>query len=180
MRELHSEAIPDLLAAIRENGRFAPAYVALINIARAAGDTMSAERALNEAVRWIPESYYVRHAYMTALHPKWGGDYSMMQAYANSLDQAARLNARVWSLRAEVPAQLGYSAWVSRDYAEAIKYYTEALHHGDRLEFLKNRGTIYLTLKQYPAARRDFARYLKYSRSDGEVNRWINALDAMK
>lgn len=180
MREFHREAIPDLLAAIKENRRFAPAYVALIHISRAGGDTMSAERALNEAVRWIPESYYVRHAYMTALNPKWGGDYSMMQAYANSLDQAARLNPRIWSLRAEVPAQLGLSAWNSRDYPEAIKYYTEALRYGDRLEFLKNRGSIYLTLKQYAAARRDFARYLEYSRSDDDVNRWINALDAMK
>ena len=81
----------------------------------------------------------------------------MMQAYANSLDQAVRLNPRIWSLRAEVPAELGYSAWLSRDYPEAIKYYTEALRFGDRLEFLKNRGRIFMTTKQYAAARRDFS-----------------------
>ena len=180
MRELHLQAIPDLLAALQENRRFAPAYIALIAIDRAAGDTVSAEKALNEAVRWMPETYYVRHAYLRALHPRWGGDYSMMQAYASSLEQAARLNPRVWSLQAEVPAELGYSAWVSRDYPEAIKYYTEALRFGDRLEFLKSRGQLFLTTKDYAAARRDFARYVGYSTTDTQVNRWLTALEQYK
>ena len=104
----------------------------------------------------------------------------MMQAYANTLDQAARLNPRIWSLRAEVPAELGFSAWMARDYPEAIKYYTEALHYGDRLEYLKNRGRLFMTVKEYAAARRDFARYLEYSKSDGEVNDWIKGLNAVK
>ena len=180
MREFHRQAVPDLLAALKDNSRFVPAYVSLIAINRAAGDTLSAEKVLNEAVRWVPETYYVRHAYLKALHPKWGGNYSMMQAYANSLDQAVRLNPRIWSLRAEVPAELGYSAWLSQDYPEAIKYYTEALRFGDRLEFLKNRGRIFMTTKQYAAARRDFARYLDYSKSDADVHRWMKSLDEMK
>ena len=180
MMKLHREAITDLLAALKENGRFAPAYVALIDIVRGSGDSMSAERALAEAVHWIPETYYVRHAYLVALHPRWGGNYSLMQAYANSLDEAARLNARIWSLKAEVPAELGYDAWLSRDYPQAIKYYTEALSFGDRLEFLKNRGKIFMSTKQYAAARNDFARYLEYSPSDAEVNRLIRSLDGVR
>lgn len=179
MKELHREAISDLLAAIKENGRFAPAYVALIDIVRGSGNTATAEKALTEAVRWIPETYYVRHAYLVALHPRWGGNYSLMQAYASSLDQAAQLNPRIWSLRAEVPAELGYSAWLSGDHRQAIKYYTEALSFGDRLEFLKNRGKIFMAAKQYAAARRDFARYLEYRRSDAEVHRLISSLDGL-
>lgn len=180
MMKLHREAITDLLAAIKENGRFAPAYVALIDIIRGSGDSMSAERALTEAVRWIPETYYVRHAYLVALHPRWGGNYSLMQAYANSLDEAARLNPRIWSLKAEVPAELGHSAWLTGDYPQAIKYYTEALRFGDRLEFLKTRGKVFIATRQYAAARNDFARYLDYSPSDAEVNRLVRSLDGVR
>jgi tetratricopeptide (TPR) repeat protein len=180
MAKLHREAITDLLAAIKENSRFAPAYVALIDIVRGSGDSTSAERTLAEAVRWIPETYYVRHAYLRALHPRWGGDYSLMQAYTNSLDEAARLNPRIWSLKAEVPAELGYDAWLSRDYPQAIKYYTEALSFGDRLEFLNNRGRIFMSTKQYAAAKSDFTRYLEYSPSDAEVTRLLRSLDGVK
>ena len=178
MKQLHDEAIADLLAAIKDNARFAPAYVALISINRGAGDTASAERAVNEAVRWIPETYYVRHAYLRALHPRWGGDFSLMQAYANSLDQAVRLNPRIWSLKAEVPAELGYEAWLSGDHAQAVRYYTEALAFGDRLEFLRNRGQAHMSARQYPAARRDFSRYLEYI-EDPEIDRLLKRLAGM-
>ena len=179
MRQMHLQAIPDLLAALKENRRFAPAYESLIDIDRAVGDSASAERVLREAVRWIPETYYVRYAYLTVLRPKWGGDYSLMQAYANSQSEAARLNPRIWSLRAEVPADLGSSAWVSQDYTEAIKYYTEALRYGDRLEFLKKRGQLFWRIGNYAAARRDFARYLEYQ-ADPDVIRWKKTLDQVK
>jgi hypothetical protein len=180
MRRLHRDAIADLLACLKENREFSPAYIALIQIDRAGGDGTGAEKAHAEGVRRIPATYYIRHAYLVGLQPRWGGDYSLMQSYASSLDEAARLNPRVWSLRAEVPAQLGYSAWLSRDYSQAIKYYTEALGFGDRLEFLKNRGKIFMATRQYAEAKNDFARYLQYKKSDGEVNDLLRRLEAIK
>jgi len=180
MKQLHFEAIPDLLAAVKENSRFAPAYVALIDITRGAGNAMIAEKAHAEGVQWVPESYYIRYAYMVGLRPRWGGDYSLMQSYTDGLEQAARLNPRVWSLKGEIAAQLGHSAWLSDDYPEAIKHYTEALRFGDRLAFLKSRGKIFMTMKDYAAARNDFTRYLAYSKSDPEVIGLLNRLDGMK
>jgi hypothetical protein len=177
MSELHRQAIPDLLIALGANRRFSPAYISLLAIQRTAGDIASAERTVNEAVRWIPETYYVRRSYLIGLRPQWGGDYSLMQAYARSLDEASRLNPRIWSLNAELPAELGHSAWVSRDYADAIRYYTEALRYGDNLEFLKNRGQIFWATRQYAQARRDFARYTQYDKSDEQVNGWLRSLD---
>ena len=180
MVQLHQQAVPDLLAALKENGRLAPAYVALIRIQRDAGDSESAERTLNEAVRRMPETYYVRHAYLGALNPRWGGDYSLMQGYANTLDAAAVRNPRIWSLKAEVAAELGHNAWISRDYAQAIRYYTEALRFGDRLEFLSNRGRAYWAVQDYARARADFARYLDYSPSDPEVRGWMKRLESLR
>jgi tetratricopeptide (TPR) repeat protein len=180
MAQLHQEAISDLLAALKENARFTPAYVAVIRINRARGDTRSAERALHEATRWVPETYYVRHAYLRALEPKWGGDYSLMQAYVATLDEAAKVNPRIWSLKAEVPAALGDSAWHSKDYAQAIRYYTEALRFGDRLEFLKSRGKLFWTTREYGRAKADFAKYLEYNDSDAEVRGYAKSLEAVQ
>jgi hypothetical protein len=180
MEQLHFEAIPDLLAAVKENNRFVPAYVALIQITRGASNAVIAEKAHAEGVQLIPASYYIRHAYVVGLQPRWGGDYSLMQSYADGLDAAARLNPRVWSLKGEIAAQLGHSAWLSNDYPEAIKHYTEALRFGDRLAFLKYRGQIFWTMKEYAAARSDFTRYLEYDKSDPEVIRWLNRLNGVK
>jgi tetratricopeptide (TPR) repeat protein len=180
MEQLHFEAIPDLLAAVKENNRFAPAYVALIDITRGARNATIAEKAHTEGVQWVPTSYYIRHAYIVGLQPRWGGDYSLMQSYTDGLERAARLNPRVWSLKGEIAAQLGHSAWLSDDYPEAIKHYTEALRYGDRLDFLKSRGKIFMTMKHYAAARNDFTRYLEYSKSDPEVIGLLNRLNGMK
>ena len=180
MQKLHRQAIADLLAALKENGRLAPAYVALIKIQRGLGDTESAERTLNEAVRQMPETYYVRHAYLGALRPRWGGDYSLMQTYTTTLDAAAVRNPRIWSLKGEFAAELGYSAWLSDDYAQAIRYYSEALRFGDRLEFLRNRGRVYWTLRDYARAKADFARYLEYSPEDPEVTGWMKRLEGVQ
>ncbi|MES3000953.1 MAG: hypothetical protein V4787_09685 [Pseudomonadota bacterium] len=179
MRELHQQAIPDLLAALKENGRFAPAYIALIDISRATGDTAGAERALLRAVRLIPQTYYVRYAYLSALNPRWGGDYSLMQTYADTLDHAAALNPRIWSLKAEVPAELGRRAKASQDPAQAIRYYTEALRFGDRLEFLLSRGQMYMAVQDYARARADFAKYLEYSASP-QVSRLLKNMDGLR
>jgi tetratricopeptide (TPR) repeat protein len=179
MAQLHRQAIPDLLAAVKENGRFAPAYIALIDISRAVGDTRSAERVHMEAVRLIPQAYYVRYAFLTALNPRWGGDYALMQAYADSLDQAAALNPRIWSLKAEVSAEMGHRARAANDPAQAIKYFTEALRFGDRLEFLWNRGRMYMAVKDYDRARADFAKYVEYSASP-EVIKMMRSMDGMR
>lgn len=180
MAKYHAQAIPDLLMAIKANRAFAPAYMALIDVQRASGDTMSAERTATEAARWIPQTYYIRYAYLIALRPRWGGDYTLMQAYVNSLDEAARLNPRIWSLKGEVPALLGLNAWEAGDYPAAIKHYTEALSFGDRASFLKDRGRVFLDAKQYAAARRDFERYAQYVANDAEVDSWRRYLEQLK
>jgi tetratricopeptide (TPR) repeat protein len=173
MTQLHQEARSDLLFAIQQNGRLTPAYCALILIEKASGNTEGMKNILDTAVRSIPETYYVRYTYLSSLHPRWGGSYEQMQEYAGSLDNDALINPRLWSLKGEVPAERGFTAMLNKDYPQAIRYYTEALSYGGRMSFLKNRGYMYMEVKQYDPALKDFQRYRKYDQSDREVNGYI-------
>ena len=174
MEAIHGEAKHDLLIAIKTNNRFPPAYIGLINVERASGNGDDCKRIAIDANRLIPESYYIRFAYLQTLEPRWGGSYSAMLAYTNNIDAAlTKLNPRIWGLKAEVPAERGFTAWLDNDYTQAIKYYSEALRYGDRMEFLKNRGKIYMSSGQYELALNDFSRYLNFDKSNEEVNRYI-------
>lgn len=178
MTRLHQEARGDLLTAIEQNSRLTPAYCALILIEKASGNTDNARNILDTAVRSIPETYYVRYIYLTSLHPKWGGSYEQMQAYADTLDSDALVNPRLWSLKGEVPAERGFIAMLNNEYTQAINYYTEALSYGERMSFLKNRGQMYMESRQNDLALKDFRRYRQYDSSDKEVNGWIDYLAA--
>lgn len=176
MIKIHEEAKNDLLIALDKNRKFAPAYAALIDIERASGNAESAEKILTTAVQEIPQTYYIRHAYLIVLKPRWGGSYAKMQAYADSLKKEALVNPRIWSLRAEASADRGFSAWHEKDYKSAIQYYTEALSYGDRMSFLENRGYIYMALKQYDLSLADLTRYREYDKTNKKINDYIESI----
>lgn len=182
MEALHKEAKDDLQIAIKGNNRFAPAYCALIDIERASGSLEKAKEIAELAVRSIPETYYVRQHFMVSLWPRWGGSYELMDAYAKNVQNAASLNPRLWGLKADAPAQRGYDAMRSGKDAQAIDYYTEALSYGDRLEYLKQRGKLFMRTKNFAAAGRDYSQYLQYDRNDPEINQsmlYVNKLLGM-
>ncbi len=178
MHLFHQEGKTDLLAAIKLNKRFSPAYCALIVVEMASGNIYGTTSIHNLAVRSIPETYYVRYDYLRSLYPKWGGSYELMQEYVDGLDKAAQKNPRIWSLKGEVAAERGNSAWLDEDYQSAIQYYTEALSYGDRLSFLKYRGRLYMLVGQDALALEDFLKFRKYDDSDRVINAYITSLNA--
>jgi tetratricopeptide (TPR) repeat protein len=179
MELIHEEARSDLESAINENKRFAPAYCALMQIEEASGNIGGLKSILDDAIRSIPETYYIRYTYLTALHPRWGGSYELMQEYASGISKEALINPRIWSLKGEVPAERGYTALLNKDYNKAIQYYTEALSYGERMSFLKYRGRMFMKVKKYDMALQDFMRYTKYDESDKEVNDYIKYLNGI-
>lgn len=176
MAEMHRQAVADLTRALELNKKFQPAYKYLIYTEQASGSTDQARAILDRCVKELPTTYYVRLAYLWALRPRWGGSYEQMQAYANSLDREALVNPRIWTLRAEAPAEVARSALLTKDYAIAVRFYTEALTYGDRLEFLEMRGKSYLKLGQNAAALADFKRYREYVNWNGYINQQIEVL----
>ena len=166
-----AKAQEDLDRALAANAAFVPAYIELLAVAQAMGDVESAAAIEKRATSRVPTTYYVRYSYLVNLRPRWGGSYELMTAYEEGLTSAARLNPRIWSLKGESWAERGYTARLDRDERGAIKFYTKALEYGDRLEFLKARGTLYLDSHQYDLALKDFTRFREYDATDDEVNR---------
>jgi tetratricopeptide (TPR) repeat protein len=177
MEESFQRARGDLAAALKLNPKFIPAYTALILIAQADGERAEAQRIESEATREVPSTYYVRYSYIMTLRPEWGGSYAAMRAYAASLTGAAMLNPRIWSLQGDEWSQRGRQAWVQGDERRALEYYSNALRYGDRLEFLENRGFLYVNTRQYELALRDFDRYREYSTSNQNVNDYTQCIE---
>jgi tetratricopeptide (TPR) repeat protein len=171
-----ADAQADLEKALSLNPRFTPAYVALLGVAQAVGGVDAATRIEQRATREVPTTYYVRQAYLRNLTPRWGGSYELMMGYEGTLNTPARLNARIWSLKGESWAERGYTARLDNEAASAIEYYTKALQFGDRMEFLRARGTLYISLREYDLASQDFIRYQQYDSSDNEVNRFVQCM----
>lgn len=176
MHLFHEDAKTDLIAAIELNDRFFPAYCSLIGIEMAKGDTDSTKDIHDRAVRSIPETYYVRYDYLRSLQPRWGGSIELMEEYVNNLDKAAKKNPRIWSLKGELPAELGQIAWADSDYVSAIQYFTEALTYCERMSFLKYRGRLYMLTGQDGLALEDFLKYRKFIDADRVVNAYITSL----
>lgn len=63
-----------------------------------------------------------------------------MKAYVDTLDDAARLNPRIWSLKGEEADERADVALRQGDYAGAVKFYTKALQFGGRASFLRGRS----------------------------------------
>jgi tetratricopeptide (TPR) repeat protein len=177
MEESFRRARGDLTAALKLNPKFTPAYTALILIAQADGERDEAQRTERQATREVPSTYYVRYSYIMTLRPEWGGSYAAMHAYAASLNGAARLNPRIWSLQGDEWSQRGKHAWQQGDERRALEHYSNALRYGDRLEFLENRGFLYVNTRQYELALRDFDRYREYSTSNQRVNDYTQCIE---
>jgi tetratricopeptide (TPR) repeat protein len=180
MEATMAAARDDLERALALNPKFVPAYIALLQVAQAVAGPDAATAIERRATREVPDTYYVRQMYLRTLRPRWGGSYEAMQAYEGKLDDAAKLNPRIWSLKGESWGERGYTAQADGDTAGAIRYYTRALLYGDRLEFLKARGTQYFAARQYDLALKDFNRYREYYARDDQIDRYAECSEALR
>lgn len=169
MEDLHREAIADLRTSIKQNAQFVPAYHSLVIIARSSGYQEKCKEITDAAVGAVPQTYYVRHEYLTCLTPRWGGSYESMQAFSDSLDSAVALNPRIWNLKGDTAAERGFAAMLDKDYDAAIKYYTEALTYGRNPKYLEDRGSTYNRAHQYALAIADMTEALSYGETAGRL-----------
>jgi tetratricopeptide (TPR) repeat protein len=166
MQRLHEEAALDLQVAISKNPALMPAYVDLIDIAKASTMTFTARQILEKAVAHDNRTFLVRYKYIRSLLPRWGGSHEEMSKYAQQTTQYTHLNPRLWSLQGEVSADRADDYEREGDYQSAVVSYTAALQFGDRTSWLKERAICYSKLGQMDLAAADANRVLYYSPTD--------------
>lgn len=171
-------ATSDVHRAIAENKGFVPAYYALLLIDRSVGNAETTRNDYARAIGVTPESYFLRHVYLSTLTPKRGGSYKLMYEFTKDIAKLAELNPRLWSLKGDISEEKAKTAWQASELATALRYYNEAMTFGDRLSVLKNRGRLYYSIKDYQSALRDFTTYQEYDFHDQEVNAWVAAMVA--
>lgn len=174
MRQQFLEAQQDLRSAVKLQPGLMPAYINLIEIAKNLEDLEEATQWLKQATQADPRTYYVREAYMRALQPKWLGSLEAMAEFGIQTADEVALNPRLWVLQGDVHVQRAdllkqqtvAPAQKNQKFETAIEILSQAFEYGDRLAWLEERISLYLTVKNYQKALADIDKYLTYQPDD--------------
>lgn len=99
----------------------------LMSIARNLGDRSDERAQYLEAVKLAPQSVELRLAHMVSLEPRWGGSIRQMEAYlAESRSELTDPRA-LDRLAARIPAYRAFERQQSKQLAQALKHYDEAI-----------------------------------------------------
>lgn len=134
MSDMHTLAEADCEKALAIKPTLVACHVALINIARGAGDKERAGRRFDAARRALPASVFVAAARLESLTPRWGGSYAEMRALLQELTKdEAWLKSGGRALLGQIAADQASMAALENDYAKAVELYTEAIAQGGGL-----------------------------------------------
>ena len=134
MHDMHALAEADCEKALAIKPTLVACHVALINIARGAGDEERASRRYDVARRAVPGSILVAMARLQSLTPRWGGSYGEMRALLQELTKDS-----LWqksggrALLGHIAADQASLAALENDYGKAVELYTEAIAQGGGL-----------------------------------------------
>jgi tetratricopeptide (TPR) repeat protein len=169
MHKFQSLALDDFAKVLAMQPDFVPAYLQLIHAGMLTGADETTSAALQEGLRYVPNSYWLRSMYLDSLTPSWGGSYAEMEKFISGFEEAAKQNPRIWSLRGMPDGERAKRFGGQDDYKKAVEYYTKALSYGDRLYYLKRRAYYSYQLHDYESVIRDVNRIATYGRGEESV-----------
>jgi tetratricopeptide (TPR) repeat protein len=155
MEKFFQLAEQDIAIAMKQNPNLLTAYELLISIARARGDEMKADRVAKDALDRMPESYYLRSAYMISLLPRWGGSYSTMEDFAEESEKLSSLNPRLKTLRGFIDWDKSRILASDSKFEEALRGLNRAMQNGENWRFLDTRARVLNNLNRHADALAD-------------------------
>lgn len=161
-------ALGDLSAARKLRPGLVTAVQQTIRIGRLLGDGALVDRSIQELDQACPGCVLHRIAVMYALLPRWGGSYSLMNAYLARLDRHA--NPRLELLAGYVDADLADLAEHEKDFTEALAAIDRACARGEHAPFLIARAGIRRRRGEFPEALRDVNRALELAPASAEAS----------
>ena len=179
MQFLLSSAKEDLIKSLVYNNKFSPTYAFLIHKEQLSGSLVEASKFHDTGIQTMPDSYYIREAYMQALQPSWLGSYAQMEAYTATLDQAPLLNPRIWSLKGFPDLVRGDSALINGDNTLGLSFLTRSLSYGERVVTRLKRARLYSELGSYDLALADYLVALKFDKNNREAMFKVSELSSI-
>ena len=130
MAEMHRYlklAQTDLEKALTLTRKPYHSLVELIIVSRYSDKRASRRKWLDRANQMEPNNIAARYQYMFSLTPRWGGTYRAMERFVRESEAQGVSPEVLRVLKAEIPKDKAGMAEIRKEYAEAMRYYREAL-----------------------------------------------------
>lgn len=166
MAAVMPEAIADLDKALSLRPKLVIALRNQINAAQALGDRARVQSAAKKALTLCPSCLIPRITIIQTLRPRWGGNYTAMDAFAQS--SATTLNPRFAWLAGYQDMDRAELAFADKNYVEAIRLVDRALRLGENPYALDLRASYLAAQKDYMGAESTLSRALELRPLDPE------------
>jgi len=142
MNTLLAEAKACVDSALALTPQSAEAYLVLLYITKASGDSALSRRYLTKGLEDIPGSFALRRQYLRNLVPRWGGSYDAMRGIADEALGMADSNPRLRALPGYITLDSAEVLELTEREREAMAAYGRAIGYGDEMQFHLERGEL--------------------------------------
>jgi tetratricopeptide (TPR) repeat protein len=164
-----NKAIKDLDKAYSLNPRLIHALYYKMGILAHYGERDQLRQLRDKGLAINPLSSVLRWMYITTLLPRWGGSIEKIQKEIESARPYYTKNPDLKALDGRILAEYGDQAfYFEKDYQKAIRFYNEALQHGDAPFYYSQRGTVYVYNNQFDLCIKDMDFVIQHHPNDPE------------
>ncbi|WP_143750752.1 DUF4124 domain-containing protein [Marinobacter sp. ANT_B65] len=131
------------------------AYCLQINAAKATGQYIVAQEALEVANDRYPANYIARKFYLETLDPKWGGSVISMLGFAQGAQAQANRNPNIRRLLEYTAYEAGRMSYINGEYEKALELLDVAIERGSDARTFHLRAKTYRRLNNLERALKD-------------------------
>jgi tetratricopeptide (TPR) repeat protein len=161
MYDYFSRAITDLELAIEMNKKLSIAYGRLIQISTVDPELIDQDEILEDGLRAVPSSLFIRYAYMASRVPWWGGSLTEIWFFIERTTRDLPHDPNAKPLEGYYDFILGRILARDGHHKESLEYFDKALSYGEYPGYRISKGEGYYNLKLYDKARAEFEKVLQ-------------------